>query len=460
MTGPAFSFPAVQIAIVTGEASGDRVAGQLAREIKTLRPDAEIWAVGGKHLRDAGAEVLFDPSRYSVIGAASAVRVLPGLLAACARIRRELVRRRPDVFVPVDAGAVNVPFCAWTRRNLPDTRILYYFPPGSWRRQLGGTKLAGGLVDRVATPFPWSESELRRLGVDATFVGHPLLDLARPSVPPEEFAARVGLDLNRPVVGLLPGSRAHEIELILPDQLRAAAIIARRVPGVQFLLALAPTVTRDQVIRQVERVERERAHRHSEEEDARHGGYSDTAARTSARPALITTGGALVPGDPDAARRRDWLRRADEPAARARGANGLPLAIVEDATYDVMAASDVLITTSGTATLEAALMNKPMVIVYRLAKANLLEFFLIKKSLPPHIGMPNLLLERRACPELVQDEMTPGNIAREVIALLVEPERLLRMKDDLREATQLLGEPGGARRAAQMVVDLAEEQRK
>ncbi len=447
----------MKIAIVTGEASGDRVAGQLAREIKTLRPNAQIWAVGGKHLRAAGVEVLFDPSRYSVIGAASAVRVLPGLLAACARIRRELAHRRPDVFVPVDAGAVNVPFCAWTRRKLPDTRILYYFPPGSWRRQLKGTKLANGLVDRVATPFPWSESELRRLGVDATFVGHPLLDLARPSVPTEEFAARVGLDLNRPVVGLLPGSRAHEIELILPDQLRAAAIIARRVPGVQFLLALAPTVTRDQVIRQIERVEREqRAGRLLLEEDAR--GHTDGAS-TSARPALITTGGALVPGDPAAARRRDWLRRADEPGGAASSANGLPLAIIEDATYDVMAASDVLITTSGTATLEAALLNKPMVIVYRLAKTNLLQFLIIKKSLPPHIGMPNLLLERRACPELVQDEMTPAGIAREVIALLVEPERLLCMKNDLREAASLLGEPGGARRAAQMVVDLAEQGR-
>jgi lipid-A-disaccharide synthase len=164
----------------------------LAREIKALRPEAEIWAVGGKHLRDAGVEVLFDPSRYSVIGAASALRVLPGLLAACARIRRELVQRRPDVFVPVDAGAVNVPFCAWTRRKLPGTRILYYFPPASWRRQLKGTKLGNGLVDRVATPFPWSESELRRLGVDATFVGHPLLDLAQPSVPPGSLLRALG----------------------------------------------------------------------------------------------------------------------------------------------------------------------------------------------------------------------------------------------------------------------------
>jgi lipid-A-disaccharide synthase len=263
--------------------------------------------------------------------------------------------------------------------------------------------------------------------------------------------------LNRPVVGLLPGSRAHEIEQILPDQLRAAAIIARRVPGVQFLLALAPTVARDQVIRQVERVEREqRAHRSSRDEDARGGHTDDT--RAPVRPALITTGGALVPGDPAAAGRRDWLRRADAGAA-ASSANGLPLAIVEDATYDVMAASDVLITTSGTATLEAALLNKPMVIVYRLARTNLLEFLIIKKSLPAHIGMPNLLLERRACPELVQDEMTPANIAREVIALLVEPERLLRMKNDLREAAALLGEPGGARRAAQIVVDLAEQGR-
>jgi lipid-A-disaccharide synthase len=96
-----------------------------------------------------------------------------------------------------------------------------------------------------------------------------------------------------------------------------------------------------------------------------------------------------------------------------------------------------------------------MVIVYRMSPVNLLEYLFVKKKLPPHIGMPNLLAQQRICPEFLQEEATGENLAREVIGLLLEPERLLRMKEDLKTATRVLGEPGGAARAARMVVELA-----
>jgi lipid-A-disaccharide synthase len=136
-------------------------------------------------------------------------------------------------------------------------------------------------------------------------------------------------------------------------------------------------------------------------------------------------------------------------------ARDFSLTIVEDATYDMMAASDVLLTTSGTATLEAAILGKPMVIVYRMSGWNRAEYLLVRNTLPPHIGMPNLLAERRICPEFVQDEATPENLAGEVIGLLLEPERLLRMKEELQAAVRVLGDSGGASRTARMVLDLA-----
>jgi lipid-A-disaccharide synthase len=339
---------------------------------------------------------------------------------------------------------------------------LYYFPSGSWRQQLRGTNLAG-VADKVATPFPWSETELRRLGVDATFVGHPLLDLVKPRESARAFAERIGLSLDHPIVGLLPGSRPQEIEVILPAMLLAAARISARVPGVQFLLALAPTVRRDTVQRHIERI-------HERLKQARQRGQAvERAARESRDaisdadlPPVVATNGTILPGGEALKVRDDWRHRLVEsghPPGGSAPAGPLPLAIVDDATYDVMAASDVLLTTSGTATLEAAILNKPMVIVYRMSSANWLEFQFIKHRLPPHIGLPNLLLGRRACPELVQDAATPGNLAQEVIALLLEPERLLRMKNDLKSVVALLGEPGGARRTAEMVIALAEQRK-
>jgi len=457
----------VQIAIITGEASGDRVGGQLATEIRRLRPDATIWGTGGHFLKSAGVDLVIDSSRYGAIGFAAAMKILPRILRARKRLHRELLQRRPDLIVAVDAGAFNVGFgpwiglCPWTRRHLPDTRILYYFPPGSWRRTLKSTPL-GPITDAVATPFPWSESELRRLGVNARFVGHPLLDLVRPSEPLAVFADRYGVDTDRPVVGLLPGSRTQEIAEILPLQLEAAAIIHKRVPGVQFLMALAPTVDRQDVVRAVERL-RERSGGHLAEllhrlEDTLLRDPTGGGPRAQRVPPLaVTPQGAVLPSreDPFVSRTRAQLERAES----GREGRDFALAIVENATYDVMAASDVLLTASGTATLEAAILGKPMVIVYRLGLAHWFEYQIVKKRLPPFIGLPNLIAGKRICPEFVQDGAKPEAMAAEVIGLLLEPERLLRMREDLRTTIAHLGEPGGASRAAEMVVTLAEQPR-
>jgi lipid-A-disaccharide synthase len=457
----------MQIAIITGEASGDRVGGQLAAEIKRLRPDAVIWGTGGHFLRTAGVEVVVDSSRYGVIGIAAALRLFPRLLNGRRCIMKEMRRRKPDLLIAVDAGAFNLGFgpliglCPWTRKNLPQTKILYYFPPGSWRRNLKSTTL-DTFADAVATPFPWSETELRRLGVNATFVGHPLLDLVHPTVPLATFAEQYGLDKNQPVVGLLPGSRAQEIAEILPLQLEAAAIIHKRVPSVQFVVALAPTVDREDVVRAVERLrERGGAHLtdmlHRLEEKLRGDGTNKGPQMSRVSPIAITPQGAVLPTptkpDDFTSRTRAQLEQSDQ--QRGDGKD-FALAIVENATYDTMAASDVLLTASGTATLEAAILGKPMVIVYRLSKDNWLEYQVVKNRLPVNIGLPNLLAGKRICPELVQDAATPEAIAAEVIGLLLEPERLLRMKEDLRTAVAQLGEPGGAARTAQMAIDLLE----
>lgn len=447
----------IQVAIVASEPSGDRLAGQLAAEIRRLAPEAVVWGTGGKYLREAGADVVADTAHLGVIGVVAALRLLPWMLASRRRLLAELQRRRPDVLIPIDSGALHLGYgpieglCAWTRRMLPATRILYYFPPGSWRRRLTRTAL-DRLADAVATPFPWSESELRRLGVRATFVGHPLLDLVHPSGPVEAFADRLGLDRARPIVGILPGSRMQEIQEILPVELEAAALIHQRIPGAQFILPLAPTIERGEVERRV-RAAQELA---ATFPLARRVGEATRALAEGlpAAPLPVPADGA-IDADELLRRQREWIHRTRE-GTESRDRH-FPMVLVEDATYDAMAVADVLICTSGTATLEAAILGRPMVIVYRISRASVLEYRLAQKRLPPHIGLPNLLADRRVCPELVQEAATPEAISSEIIALLLEPDRMLKMRAGLQAAVAHLGEPGAAARTAQMALEMARE---
>jgi lipid-A-disaccharide synthase len=133
-----------------------------------------------------------------------------------------------------------------------------------------------------------------------------------------------------------------------------------------------------------------------------------------------------------------------------------PLVIVEDLTYDVMARSDLVITKSGTSTLEAAVLHKPMIIVYRLPPIVALEGRMRWKKLGiAHIGMPNILAGERIVPELLQDEVTPEAIADLAVGMLLEPERLLLVKERLADTVRTtLGEPGGVRRAAEVLYTL------
>jgi lipid-A-disaccharide synthase len=434
----------MRVAITAAEASGDRAAGALATELRRLDPTIEIYGSGGKYLEAAGAKLVVDSSGLGVVGIASALASLPKLLAARSRLLTALKQRPPDVLVPIDAGAFHLGFglieglCPWVRRKLPNTRICYYFPPGSWRRTLKYTSL-NKLADCVATPFSWNETELRRLGANAHFVGHPLLDSVRPQLDFAMFCEKFGLDPDKPIIGLLPGSRVQEIEAILPTQLAAAVKIAERIPGVQFVLALAATVDRALIEAALNAARSQSIH------------HFEAPKKITDPLTLEIVPATGVLGDP---RQKAWLTAATQ---RPEPIGFPPIVLVSDATYDVMAHSDALICTSGTATLEALILTKPMVIVYKMHRANLIEYQFIKNKLPEFVGMPNLLAEKRLCPELLQDAATPDAIATEIIGLLLDPPRMHALKQSLGALKQSLGEPGGARRTAELILALGQK---
>ena len=367
-----------------GEASGELYAAALARELHAIAPGTRIVALGGSRLAEAGVEIVADYHGISVTGLSEAVKVIPRSLALIRALGRAADRIRPDVFVPIDFPDFNFRLmAAMAARGVP---IVYYISPQLWAWRKGRMRTMKRLVTKVLPIFPFEERLYREAGVDAEFVGHPLVDLATASADRAALRARFGAAPGTPLVALLPGSRANELGAILPDMARAAALIAARVPGTRFVLARAPRLD----------------------------------------DALFAPLASLMPG----------IDVAIDPAAD-----------------DVLAAADVAITASGTATVQAALHECPMVIVYRVSAVT--SFIGRRFVTLDTFGMVNLIAGERIVPELVQEQFTPEAVASEVISLLTDAARREAMTGALRHVKEKLGGRGGARRAAEAIVRVA-----
>lgn len=228
----------VRVMISCGEPSGDVYAAALAREIRRIEPAAQISGFGGSALRAAGATLVGDFEGLSVTGLAEAVRVLPRSWQMYRALVRAAEAAPPDVFVPIDFPDFNFVLArALKKRGVP---VVYYISPQLWAWRRGRLGTMKRLADRVLVIFPFEAPFYERAGIPVTFVGHPLLGLATPPEPRVTFMQANGLDPQRPLVALLPGSRRNELRQILPDLVRAAGHIASQVPAAQFAVARAP----------------------------------------------------------------------------------------------------------------------------------------------------------------------------------------------------------------------------
>lgn len=267
--------------------------------------------------------------------------------------------------------------------------VVYYIGPQLWAWRPGRLRTLERLVDRVLVIFPFEREIYERAGVPVEFVGHPLVDLVSDVVPRDRLLASVGLDPAAPVVALLPGSRPNELRQILPVLVEGAALVAATRPATQFVVARAPNL------------------------DA----------------ALFA------------------------PIEAARPRHGLRVVTVDGQTDSVLAAADAVVTASGTATIQTALHERPMVIVYRLSP---LTYRLgIRFVRVDTYGMVNLVAGRRVVPELIQHGFTPGAMAAEVGRYLDDPGHAEATRAALRAVKTQLGGSGASRRAADAVLRVA-----
>jgi len=269
--------------------------------------------------------------------------------------------------------------------------VMYYISPQVWAWRTYRVRTIARLVDRMVVIFPFEADFYRERGVPVTHVGHPLMETLPILTDRRALLAQWGLDPAHLSVALLPGSRASEIERHLPTMLKAAALIRRAIPQCQFLLPLASTAPADLV-----------------EGMVREAGADLTPAPT--------------------------------------------VKVIQGQSYEALSVAHLAVVASGTATVEAALAGTPTVIVYRVSPLT----FMVGRWLVrvPHVGMANLLAGERLFPELIQDDFTPERLAREVLGLIGDRERLAAIRQGLARVITRLKGPGASARAARVALEL------
>ncbi len=391
----------LRVMMSCGEPSGDLYAGDLVSALRAQSPGVDVFGLGGARFREAGGRLVGDFAGLSVTGLTEALRVIPRSLAMLRRLVAAARAERPDVFVAIDFPDFNFRLMAELHRlGIP---VVYYISPQLWAWRAGRMQTMKRFVDRVLVIFPFEEAIYRGAGVPVTFVGHPLVDLIPATPPREHFLRAHSLAATAPTVALLPGSRPNELRRIAPGIAAALPLIRNRVPDVQFLIAGAPNLTDELFASLLQQGSRD--------------------------------GGASSPANPYGAPRR-----------------GIPV-LVRGETDAVLAASDVVITASGTATVQTALHERPMVVVYRLSP---LTYRLGKPFVKVDTyAMVNLIAGTRVVPELIQDDFTPERVADETVSLLTDPERYRATRDALRLVRQRLGASGASSRAAAAILAAA-----
>jgi lipid-A-disaccharide synthase len=366
-----------EILFVAGEASGDLHAAGVAEELRRLRPDIELTGFGGPLMERAGV-TLFDRYDTGVMGFVEILRHIPRHWQLLETIRERLRTRQVKLLIVIDYPGFNMKAAAAAKEaGVP---VLYYVTPQVWAWGEGRLPKLANIVSKAAVILPFEENLLRGHGIDATFVGHPLLDRAVDLPDKRSARAELGLLDSSPVLALFPGSRQQEIDRLIDDFVETGREVERQVPGVQVIVSVAPTISLDH--------------------------------------------------------------------ARC------PFRLVHSASFSVLRAADAALCKSGTTTLEAAIADCPLVVAYRTSE---ISYFLARLLVKiPHIGLVNVVAGREVAREFVQDAIEPGKIAVQLSRLMdpVDPERA-RVLEGLAEVRGKLGEPGAARRVAEMASGLA-----
>lgn len=372
------------ICLIAADVSGDQSGARLAVALRELRPDARLIAAGGAAMREAGVEVLVESGEVSMVGPPGSFETARALMRVWRELCRILDAERPDVTVLIDNETLNLLLARRLRRQGVPT--AFFFPPQVWFWGRWRMRWIVRLSMRIMCAFKPEAELYQRAGADVIWTGHPLRDVVQVNEDAAAVMRASKLDPERPLVVLMPGSRAGEVSFNSPLMAEVAGILQRQDPSLQFAVPLASEALR-------------------------------------------------------------------EPVERNFGESGLrDVAIYVPRSYAILSRARAVLQCSGTATIEAALLGIPSVIVYRCSR---LHHAVARRFMQVRfIGMPNLLLDEMVQPEFFGSRIDAQRLADELGALLHDEARRRHIIGRLGELPDLLGPAGAIRRAAKSVLEI------
>jgi len=366
-----------------GESSGDQHAANLFLELKKHQPGIKGIGMGSVQMAAAGVKLDYDSANIGVIGVVEVLRHYGEIRRALKLMQQVVATEKPDLLVCVDYKEFNFKLARFAKQC--GVKVLFYVSPQVWAWRAGRVKKYGQVIDMMAVIFPFETAYYEAENVPVRYVGHPSVDKVQPQLTTAEATAQFGLSVDRPVVGLLPGSRSNEIRRMLPTMLAAAGLLHQQNPDIQFILPQAPSI-----------------------QDALLDSYLDNAQ--------------------------------------------VKITVIKNQVYDAIACCSAVMTTSGTATLEIALLTVPMVIAYKLSP---MTYWLGKRLVKIHfIGLPNIILGKAIIKELIQHEATPFHLAEEINRILTDSAYATKMRENLQQVKLQLGPGGGSKNMAQLVLQM------
>jgi lipid-A-disaccharide synthase len=376
--------------IVAGEPSGDAHAAALVSALREAEPATsfEFFGATGPLMRATGVDSIVRSDDLAIMGLLEVGRIISKFWHAYKLLKQAARDQKPDAVILVDWPEFNLRLARALHRH--GLKVIYYISPQLWAWRSYRTRNIRRDVDLLLSILPFEQEWYAEQGINhVEFVGHPLVGEVKASYGRAEFCRQTRLDSKLPIISLLPGSRRKEVERILPPMLEAAALISARRPDVQFVVVVAPSRTSDE-IRRIVRVQ-----------------------RTTPEP--------------------------------------LPslLHILSGQSREALAASDAAAIASGTATLEAALLGTPMVIVY---KESMINWHTLGRLINvDHFGLVNLVAGERVVTELMQSDLNGEKLASELLSLL-DSKRNQVVRNRLHEVARQLGDGGASERAAEHVL--------
>ena len=390
-----------KIAIVAGEASGDLLGSHLIRALKAQRSDLIFIGIAGPKMMGEGAKSLFPIEKLSVRGYVEVLKHLYGLLKLRKSLYKQLLAEKPAIFIGIDAPDFNF----WLERKLKKHGIptIHYVSPSIWAWRGGRMGKIKRAVSHVLALFPFEPALYEKAGVPVTYVGHPLADELPLNPSKTEARELLKIEKNKLVIAMLPGSRQSEVKQHADLLIKTAKIISNENKNSQFagVKFLVPLITRE--------------------------------TRQLFQTALYN----------NTSHNQTNLNSDNEPIET------LDLDILFGHAHDAMQAADIVIVASGTATLEAALLKKPMVITYRMPA---ISWQILKRMrYQPYVGLPNILAGKFLVPELLQHDATPQKLADAVARLLSDDAYLKEIEQEFTTIHHTLRQ-NSAKKAADVVL--------